>query len=230
MMTASLAASKEMEYRARAHVAGVQMLTAVKRYLLAHGKPPESLDAAAAESALKTAAVDPYSGQPLRYAVIEGKPVIYSVGKDLKDDGGLVDWKSSTQPGDFLFVLTPARASVVAGKAGAVLEKAGVARATGKARGKAKKGAADAAGEGSVAGATTPTAGGGAVAGVVTPRAGEAEYRMWTSTAGTTLEAALTAVDGGAIAVLKKRDGSEVRVPLAKLSKFDQQWVKNNAP
>ena len=63
------------------------------------------LDAAAAETALKTTPIDPYSGQPLRFTTVAGRPTIYSVGKDMKDDGGLADWKFGAQPGDYLFVL-----------------------------------------------------------------------------------------------------------------------------
>jgi hypothetical protein len=39
----------------------------------------------------------------MRYKVIGGKPIVYSVGKDQKDDGELVDWKTGQQPGDFIF-------------------------------------------------------------------------------------------------------------------------------
>jgi hypothetical protein len=37
--------------------------------------------------------------------VIEGKPVIYSVGPDGKDDKALSDWLYGQQPGDFIFRL-----------------------------------------------------------------------------------------------------------------------------
>jgi hypothetical protein len=79
----------------------------VRRYELAHEKLPPTLDAAAAETALKTTPLDPYSGQPLRFATVAGRPTIYSVGEDLKDDGGQTDWKFGAQPGDYLFVLPP---------------------------------------------------------------------------------------------------------------------------
>ena len=42
--------------------------------------------------------IDPYSGQPLRMAIIDGEPVIYSVGKDGRDDGGRIDSDSTGSP------------------------------------------------------------------------------------------------------------------------------------
>jgi hypothetical protein len=215
MINAPLGPFRDADFRTRAHLAGTQMLCALKRYQLAHGEPPAVLETAAAETELKTVPLDPYSGEPLKYALVEDKPTIYSIGKDLQDDGGQVDWKASTQPGDFLFVMgKPASVPEVAGpaaKAGSAQIKRSAKGGTGVATTKAKPKAT----------AAEPT--------VTTPAASEPEVRTWTSTAGTTLEAELAGVDG-TVAVLKKRDGAEVRVPLSKLSRFDQQWIKNNAP
>jgi hypothetical protein len=45
---------------------------------------------------------------PMRLAVIGGEPVIYSVGKDGKDDGGLKDSDRDMRPaGDLLYRLPP---------------------------------------------------------------------------------------------------------------------------
>lgn len=217
MLTASLAPVKEAHFRAKAHLAGTQMLVALKRYKLAHESDPADLAAAAAESELKTVPTDPYSGESLKYVVAEGRPVIYSVGKDQQDDGGLVDWKSSSQPGDFLFVLGQPSLAPAAG-AGKTASAPPTQKKSGKAPPKAKVAQTKTKAE-AVADASRPPA-----------TADDApEIRTWTSTAGTTIEAELTAVDGPN-AVLKKKDGSEVRVPLSKLSKFDQQWIKNNMP
>ena len=50
--------------------------------------------------------IDGYSGSPLRMAVVEGLPVIYSFGPDGDDDGGLKDAVLGRVPdGDFLFRL-----------------------------------------------------------------------------------------------------------------------------
>jgi hypothetical protein len=94
-------------WRLRTNLAGLQMLIALKRFQLAHKQLPVTLSEAAAETILKTVPIDPYSGQPLRFSVLTGQPVIYSIGNDFKDDGGRVDWKQGTVPGDYLFPLVP---------------------------------------------------------------------------------------------------------------------------
>ncbi len=92
------------DYVAREHVrlAGTQMLIAIRRYELTEGNLPESLDIAAQEAGLDGFPADPYSGQPFGYKVIDDRPIVYSVGSDQKDDGGLVDWNDGQQPGDFI--------------------------------------------------------------------------------------------------------------------------------
>ena len=87
----------------RRSLAGVECLTAVRRYALTHGSLPENLEVATREAGLKAVPTDPYSGGPMRYKVIDGKPVVYSVGYDRKDDGGTVDWEYGKKPGDFIF-------------------------------------------------------------------------------------------------------------------------------
>jgi hypothetical protein len=105
--TAGIEAGRAADWRLRANLAGLQMLVALKRYELTHQRMPATLAEAAAESVLKSVPIDPYSGQPLKFAMIDGRATIYSVGKDFKDDGGRVDWKLGTAPGDYLFVLAP---------------------------------------------------------------------------------------------------------------------------
>lgn len=107
MLVAGIEAVRDADRRGTANLAGLQMLIALRRYQLEHGSLPASLDAAAAETVLKKTPIDPYSGAALRYATVAGRPTIYSIGKDLKDDGGKSDWKHGTQPGDYLFALHP---------------------------------------------------------------------------------------------------------------------------
>jgi hypothetical protein len=83
------------------------MLVALRRYEIVHRQLPATLADAAGQTSLKSVPIDPYSGKPLRFALLDGKPIVYSLGKDLKDDGGRTDWKFGAQPGDYLFVLTP---------------------------------------------------------------------------------------------------------------------------
>lgn len=58
------------------------MLMAVS-YWQSHGKMPESLEAAGFKG------VDPFTGKPFRYKAQGDSLAVWSVGQDLKDDGGL---------------------------------------------------------------------------------------------------------------------------------------------
>jgi len=89
--------------RGRARLAGVEYLTAVRRYALTHGSLPDNLELATREAGLKAVPTDPYSGGPMHYKVIDKKPGVYSVGYDREDDAGTVDWDNGKQPGDFIF-------------------------------------------------------------------------------------------------------------------------------
>jgi hypothetical protein len=102
-LAASFPAARERVTGSEAQLAGMQMLTAVLRFKLSHGKLPDSPADAAAETTLNTVPADPFSGEPMKYVVLAGRPVVYSVGKDLKDDGGRTDWNSGRQPGDYIF-------------------------------------------------------------------------------------------------------------------------------
>ncbi len=91
--------------RDKARVALTIALTAVRRYQLAHGMVPADLPVALQEAKLTTPLIDPFSGQPLRYAILNGKPTAYSVGSDLIDQGGKIDWQNGKQPGDFILTI-----------------------------------------------------------------------------------------------------------------------------
>jgi hypothetical protein len=89
--------------RNEARLHGAQALITIRRYQVVHRRNPPTLDAAVRETEMRTIPTDPYSGQPLRYALIDDRPTVYSVGSDQRDDGGRLDWKYGFQPGDFLF-------------------------------------------------------------------------------------------------------------------------------
>ena len=83
--TQSLASSK-----ARLRIA--LGLVAVRSWQLAHGRSvPPSLEAAVKEAGLKSVPVDPYDEQPIRFAIVDGQPTVYAVGRDGRDDGGKID-------------------------------------------------------------------------------------------------------------------------------------------
>lgn len=89
--------------RDQARLAGTIAIVAVRRYELLHGAPPADLETAVKEAKLEAVPMDTYSGLPLKYTLVGGRPTVYSVGSDLVDQGGNQDWKSGQQPGDFIF-------------------------------------------------------------------------------------------------------------------------------
>lgn len=92
-------APKEVEMRSRsAHTA-----LAAKRYELAHGRLPDSLDQLVPRY-LDAVPLDWFDGQPLKYKRTEAGALIYSVGRDGKDDGG-VRQEQSQNGWDMVFEL-----------------------------------------------------------------------------------------------------------------------------
>ena len=68
---------------------------ALERYRLAHGKYPQTLDALAPQFIAKVPH-DPIGGQPLHYRPTDdGQFILYSVGWNEKDDGGIVSLTKS---------------------------------------------------------------------------------------------------------------------------------------
>jgi hypothetical protein len=68
---------------------------AVERYRLAHKRWPDSLKELV-PALLAKVPTDPYDGQPLRFRRLEDGVVIYSIGPDGKDNGGIIDRKYSS--------------------------------------------------------------------------------------------------------------------------------------
>jgi hypothetical protein len=64
---------------------------AVERYRLAAGRWPESLADVVKTRLIAEIPLDPYNGQPLRYRRLKDGAVVYSVGPDGKDDGGVMN-------------------------------------------------------------------------------------------------------------------------------------------
>jgi hypothetical protein len=60
-------------------------ILALRAYQLTHGNLPSDLNALVPQF-LDEVPVDDFDGQPLRYSA--EKKIVYSVGKNLKDDGG----------------------------------------------------------------------------------------------------------------------------------------------
>jgi hypothetical protein len=94
--------------RREATIHAIEALAAVRRWQLVHKALPTDLATACREAKLPAVPTDPYNNEePLKYLVLDGQPVVYSVGKDGKDDGGRKDNSLNLQPGDLTFRLTP---------------------------------------------------------------------------------------------------------------------------
>jgi hypothetical protein len=91
------------------HVARVRVTTAalaVERFRVTHTNAlPGNLDQLA-PAYCNAVPADPYDGKPLRYKTHGGSYVVYSVGSDGRDDGGVV-WESNylKVPQDVAFVV-----------------------------------------------------------------------------------------------------------------------------
>lgn len=84
----------EAETRRRLAVAGL----ALERYRLAEGRYPAALDALSPKYAAAGILEDPMDGASLRYRVLEqGGHLLYSIGSDHKDDGGVHGHKERGQ-------------------------------------------------------------------------------------------------------------------------------------
>jgi hypothetical protein len=60
----------------------------VERFRLRHNRLPDNLDALVPDL-LPEVPTDPFTGQPIRYRIVSGGFVVYSVGEDRVDNGGL---------------------------------------------------------------------------------------------------------------------------------------------
>ncbi|NJL71102.1 MAG: hypothetical protein HC888_05520 [Candidatus Competibacteraceae bacterium] len=76
-----------------ASLRAAQVGLALGRYALAHAGLPDSLEALVPDF-LDRVPLDPFDGQPLRYRRVGEGFVVYSVGKNLVDDGGVRKVKS----------------------------------------------------------------------------------------------------------------------------------------
>jgi len=96
----SVAAAVQAFARNDATLRAAECLAAVRRWQLTHdGAAPVDLAAACRAAGLKGVPADPYDGRPMRLAIVDGAPVVYSIGKDGHDDGG-VDSDYDRKPGD----------------------------------------------------------------------------------------------------------------------------------
>ena len=82
-------------------------LVALRRWQLENNSPPPDLATVVKAAGLESVPIDPYCRQPLRMTTIDGRPVVYSVGLDERDDQGRIEWDFNVRnpQGDILFRL-----------------------------------------------------------------------------------------------------------------------------
>lgn len=68
----------------------VRAAVGLKRFRLAEGRWPDSLNELVPRF-MPSVPVDPFDGKPLRYRLESGSPILWSIGHDRDDDGGVVD-------------------------------------------------------------------------------------------------------------------------------------------
>ena len=107
LVSAAQSALMHAILREEATLRGTQCLVALRRWQLEHTELPRDLDTVVKDAGMPAVPTDPFSDQPLRMTVVKGKPVVYSVGPDGKDDKALFEWKGGRQPGDLIFRLEP---------------------------------------------------------------------------------------------------------------------------
>jgi hypothetical protein len=95
----------QIQARAELTPRAAECLIALKLWKRRWKEAPTDLEAVVKAAGLPRVPIDPYSGQPLRMAIIDGEPVIYSIGKDGRDDGGRIDSNADRKPGDQTFRL-----------------------------------------------------------------------------------------------------------------------------
>ncbi len=108
MQVYRLEAAARSTSRATASLRADHCLLALRRWQSSHRGSPKDLSSVARGAVLKSVPIDPYDGKPFKMAVVDGQPIIYSVGRDGKDDGGLVDSDRDQKPsGDLIYRLPP---------------------------------------------------------------------------------------------------------------------------
>jgi hypothetical protein len=85
-------------WRKQTQLRCLAVLVAVERFRQANGRWPVKLDDLKPRF-LKTVPLDPFDGKPLRYRRLDDGVIVYSVGPDEKDNGGVLDRKDPTRAG-----------------------------------------------------------------------------------------------------------------------------------
>jgi hypothetical protein len=91
--------------RAKLSIRAAECLVALRRWQTAHQGLPGDLPSVVKDAGLTSVPIDPYDGKPLRLTLVDGHLVIYSVGKDGKDDAGRLNSDFDRKSGDLIYPL-----------------------------------------------------------------------------------------------------------------------------
>ncbi|MHC4265120.1 MAG: hypothetical protein ACYSUK_04210, partial [Planctomycetota bacterium] len=80
----------QISYRTKVDVEATLTIIALKRYKNDIGEYPESLDELVSKDFLKKVPIDPFSGEYLIYKKTDGDFILYGVGENFEDEGGVV--------------------------------------------------------------------------------------------------------------------------------------------
>ena len=95
----------QTDARIKVQVRAAECLIAIWLWNHRTHNPASDLATVTKAAGLPRVPLDEYSGQPLRMALIAGETVVYSVGKDGRDDGGRIDSDFDRKPGDHVYRL-----------------------------------------------------------------------------------------------------------------------------
>jgi hypothetical protein len=98
-------ATVQAQARAALGPRAAECLVALRLWKSHSNDVPSDLETVIKAAGLPRVPIDPYSGEPLHMAIIDSEPVIYSIGKDGRDDGGRIDSNGDRKPGDQTFRL-----------------------------------------------------------------------------------------------------------------------------
>jgi hypothetical protein len=99
MLIPGVAKCAEASRRNQANLRGAACGVAAERFRLKHHRWPESLEELVKDELLDAVPTDPFDGRPMRLKAVADGIVIYSVGLDGVDNGGVVDRARMLQPG-----------------------------------------------------------------------------------------------------------------------------------
>ncbi len=109
MMAPAMARVAEVDLRCRAHIGLARTALAIERYRLVKGELPERLEELVGEY-LEGVPIDPFDGKPIKYKRTQPGYVLWSIGEDGEDNGGVErDKEKRDQPWDVTFIVTRRR-------------------------------------------------------------------------------------------------------------------------